>query len=212
LKVDAMRAPNQLHPSPSIAPDGSNLAALIAYWELEEPEQLVRFNQIMRDCVPELSRVSVTCTNHGQVSLQFKQRDSQLFGVTEVSDGVLVFAGLIAHALRAPSGALMLMEEPERGIHPRRLGELVDLLRTLVKERGTQFIMATHSPALLNVFNDEPEAILLFSRTPEGTSIRRLSDSPALIETLGRADPGEMLANGVFNEDIGDAADSRDSK
>ena len=87
-------------------------------------------------------------------------------------------------------------------MHPRRLSELVDVLRTLVERRKTQFIMATHSPALLNVLRDEPEAILLFRRTHHGTEIRQLSGVAELTESLRRADPGELLSEGAFNESL----------
>lgn len=134
------------------------------------------------------------------VRLHFEQNDGQRFDATRVSDGVLVFAGLIAHALDAPPGALLMIEEPERGVHPRRIKELVDLLRTLVQEQDTQFILATHSPALLNHFRDEPEAILTFKRSPTGSAITRLTDKQDWVDMLANADPAELLMGGVFNE------------
>jgi len=202
LRVDSLRNENQLSPSPAIQPDGQLLAAVIAHWILEYPEKVAQFNEIVQSCLPEMKRIGARCTSAGNVRLLFEQRDGERFDASEVSDGVVVFAGLIAHALDTPRDALVLLEEPERAVHPRRLVELVDLLRTLVSERGTQFIMATHSPALLNVFREEPDAILTFRRSSTGTVVRRLSDMAELAETLERADPGEMLANGVFNEGL----------
>ena len=198
--VTDLKADNQLAANVSIGPQGSNLSALVAHWILEEPEKAAEFNATLAKCLPEMRGVHARCVQPGMVRLEFEQRDGERFDSTQVSDGVLIFAGLIAHSIEAPRGALVLMEEPERGIHPRRLVELVDILRTLVHERGVQFIMATHSPALINQFRDEPEAILAFSRSANGTMIRRISDLPELTETLTRTDPGELLASGFFNE------------
>ena len=200
LKADSIRAANQLNPGVVVGTDGSQLAAVVANWTLEFPETLAEFTDIVRRCIPEMKRVFTRSSSAGHVKLMFEQVDGEQFEAHEVSDGVVLFAGLIAHALEAPPNALVLLEEPERGLHPRRLNELVDLLRTLVERRKTQFVMATHSPALLNVLRDEPEAILLFRRTPNGTEIRQLSEVPELAESLTRADPGELLSEGAFNE------------
>ena len=164
---------------------------------------MIEFNEIIAKCLPEMKGVLVRCEQAGMVRVLFEQRDGERFDSTQVSDGVVVFAGLIAHALSAPPKALVLIEEPERAIHPQRLAEFVDLLRTIVQQHQTQFIMATHSPALLNQFRDEPDAILTFRRGSRGTVIHRLSDMKDLESTLARVDPGELLANGFFNESEG---------
>ena len=201
LSIPALRDDSQLQPTPMMDPAGSMVAALLAHWTLEYPEKMIEFNEIITKCLPEMKRVIVRCEQPGMVRVLFEQRDGERFDSTQVSDGVVVFAGLIAHALNAPPKALVLIEEPERAIHPRRLAELVDLLRTIVQQHQSQFIMATHSPALLNEFRSEPEAVLTFRRGSNGTIIRRLSDIKELEETLMRSDPGELLANGFFNED-----------
>ena len=200
LSVTSLRQRSFTQQSVDLAEDGSNLAAVVAGWRMEFPERMAQFDEIIQKCLPEMSQVLAQPAENGQVRLLFKQRDGERFDSPQVSDGVLVFAGLVAHALSAPEGALVLIEEPERGIHPRRLADFVDLLRTLVRERRTQFIMASHSPALLNLFRDEPDSVLLLHRAADGTKIRRLSDAEDLAESLSRADPGELLANGAFNE------------
>ncbi|MGE0551356.1 MAG: AAA family ATPase [Kofleriaceae bacterium] len=200
LQVPVLRVDNQLAPNASISPEGSGLAALVAKWQMEEPEKFQKYNELVDKCLPEMRRVLIKCDQAGMVRLMFEQQDGERFDSNQVSDGVMIFAGLIAHAIEAPMESILLMEEPERGVHPRRLLELVDILRTLVHERRVQFIMATHSPALLNVFRDEPEAILTFRRGPTGTIVRQLSEMTDIADTLKRSDPGELLSNGVFNE------------
>ena len=203
LKADAIRLENLLRPV-ALQHDGSELAAVIARWTLELPEKLEEFNAILWRCLPEMKRVHAPPAQQpGHVRLVFEQKDGERFDASEVSDGVVLFAALIAHAVEAPEDGLVLIEEPERGLHPRRLVELLDVLRTLVEKRRTQFVLATHSPALLTLLRDEPEAILLFRRTDAGTEIRRLSDVPELAESLTRTDPGELLASGAFNEGFG---------
>lgn len=199
LRLEALRADNSVEPTPSVG-NGSQLAAVVTRWLLEFPETYAKYNEFIARCLPEMKRVLIRSNQSGQVRLFFEQKDGERFDATQVSDGVMFFAGLIAHALESPPRSLVLLEEPERGIHPRRLIELIDLLRTLVHEQQNQFVLATHSPVLLNSFRDEREAVLVFRRGPRGTVVRRLADMPELADTLDRADPGELLANGVFNE------------
>jgi predicted ATPase len=108
------------------------------------------------------------------------------------------------HALDAGAGQMLFIEEPEQSIHPRRLRDLVDLLKELVASKGCQFVIATHSPVLLNAFRDEPEAIVLFRRSETGTRVKRLEDIPELRKALQDEDapPGEMLASGFFNQEF----------
>jgi hypothetical protein len=64
-------------------------------------------------------------------------------------------------------------------------------------------VLGTHSPALLNCFHDEPEAIVALRRGRHGTVAARATDLPDVLETLRRADPGELLASGAFHEALG---------
>jgi len=49
------------------------------------------------------------------------------------------------------SGAeIVLLDEPELGLHPDLQRRFIEYLRQLADEKGVQFFMATHSPVLLN--------------------------------------------------------------
>ncbi len=82
---------------------------------------------------------------------------------------------------------MLLVEEPENGLHPLRVYEIVQLLRSLA-ERGVQILMTTHSPDLLNAC--KPEEVLVFRRPSfdSGTEIDRLPDDferRAMRSTMG---------------------------
>jgi predicted ATPase len=93
----------------------------------------------------------------------------------QLSDGMLYW--LAFELLRYTSRpARILVEEPENGLHPARIAEIVGILRE-VAEKGTQVVMATHSPLVLNELSGEE--ILVVTRDPErGTQAVRLSDTP----------------------------------
>ena len=88
-------------------------------------------------------------------------------GARHASDGEALFLGLLALARPQPPN-LLLIEEPENGIYPKRLGEVIELLKQMVhRTEGVPFpqiILSTHSPYVLSFF--EPEEVTFLSRAP----------------------------------------------
>jgi len=200
LALRALREDAEVVPKPEIGLDGQGLAAVLGLWRGAMPEKAEALQGFMTRCLPEMANVFVRpAPVPGHQRLWFKQKDGLEFDSQHVSDGVLAFTALAMHALSVEPGQLLFIEEPEQSIHPKRLRELVDLLRDIVRERGCQFVIATHSTVLLNTFRDEPEAILLFRRSETGTRVRRLSDVPELLTALQQTPLGDLLETGAFS-------------
>jgi predicted ATPase len=202
LEIKALRTDSEVVPEPRLTQDGAGLAAVLGLWRGSKPEKCEELDSFLRKCLPEIRNALVRpAPVPGHQRLWFRQADGEEFDSQHVSDGVLCFTALTMHAIEAGSGQLLFIEEPEHSIHPRRLRELVDLLKELVASKGCQFVIATHSPVLLNAFRDEPEAIVLFRRSETGTRVKRLEDIPELRKALQDAPPGEMLESGFFNQE-----------
>lgn len=203
LSVDVLRQDSQFVAEPRLAGNGAELASVLALWRSAYPEKANQLDEFLRRCLPELKFVlAQPSPEAGRQRLWGEQINGQRFDARSVSEGVLCFIALAIHIIDAGSGALLLIEEPERSIHPRRLHDLVELMRHAVHERQCQFILSTHSRVLLDDFRDEPEAIVLFRRsgTPDqSTLVRCLADIPDLAENLSRSPPGEMLETGFFS-------------
>jgi predicted ATPase len=203
LSLGALRADAPFENKPKLGSNGSNMASIVSLWRSSHPERAEALDAIMRRSIPEIRHVLAMPAPEGQAyRLWFRQTDDQMFDAFHVSDGVLLFTALAMQAIDAGPGSVIFLEEPEHSIHPTRLHDIVELLRRMVHEKGCQFVIATHSPVLLSEFRDEPEAILLFRRGDEGTLVTRLSDVPRLVDALRKADPGEMLSSGFFNDPI----------
>jgi len=63
-----------------------------------------------------------------------------------VSEGTLRVLALCAIAVNPWGGSLLAFEEPENGVHPRRLELIANLLLSLALPQGRQVIVTTHSP------------------------------------------------------------------
>jgi len=172
---------------------GRGAAAHLARVALGDRARYDAIQEGMRDITKGRVREVIVGEDTGPgYPLSFRLHDNTIIPASEVSQGLLVFFAFLCIVHRDDAPAVLLIEEPENGVHPLRLHEIVTLLRTLT-ERGVQILLTTHSPDLLNACT--PEEVLVFRRpTPEsGTEIHRL---PADFERRAmRSSMGEIWAS-----------------
>jgi len=84
---------------------------------------------------------------------------------------LLLFVVSLVHHPSPPR--IVLLEEPENGVHPRRLGEIMSLLHEVTQgkygDHPAQVILTTHSPYLLDHVDLETDQVLVFSRERDGS-------------------------------------------
>jgi len=102
-------------------------------------------------------------------AIWFETTSGQRIRAQHASDGVILFLGFLAIAHLPEPPNLLLIEEPENGIYPKRLDQVIRLLRQLVEEQENptfpQIIFTTHSPFVLSLF--EPEEVTFLTRDRE---------------------------------------------
>ena len=125
----------------------------------------------------------------------------------QASDGAILFLGLLALIHSPESPRLLLIEEPEKGVYPQRLEEVIRLIRRLQETPSgravPQIIMTTHSPYLLSSF--QPDEVTLMARRDGRGPVRArpLRDAPQIEERLGQGEfyLGELWYN-LSEEDL----------
>jgi predicted ATPase len=90
---------------------------------------------------------------------------------------------------------LLLLEEPENGLHPSRLKLVVDILRKIsageVGNRKRQVILTTHNPLLLNYAH--ASEVRVFTRDSEsGTRVTSMAKVPDIDRLLKEFAVGEL--------------------
>ena len=111
---------------------------------------------------------------------------------THVSDGVLLVLAFLSLRYLPQPPRLLLIEEPENGVHPSRLADVVAILKELSSEQPqTQVILTTHSPYLLDMFS--PDEVSLCRKEDDGSvSVHRLSESELVRKQLNVFTLGEI--------------------
>ncbi len=133
--------------------NGGNLAAVLLRLERED---LSRYEMICRHItrvLPTFDRFDIE-DSYGKVLLRWKGKwTDKTFGAHLTSDGSLRFFALTT-LLNLPPQMLpdvLLLDEPELGLHPAAISLIGDMIKSLSKER--QIIVATQSPLLVDAFD-----------------------------------------------------------
>lgn len=118
----------------------------------------------------------------------------QSIRAAQASDGVLLVLAYLAllHLPTQYAPRVLLIEEPENGIHPRRLQDVLKILREAVQQQQrTQVLLTTHSPYVVDLF--EPDEVTLCRKSEDGSiAVRRLSESRTVRDQLDVFTLGEI--------------------
>lgn len=168
LSVPVLRQPARISSEPVLGERGENFGAVLDWLSGKRPAVFSSINQEIRR-VLKVGGCTTVVTDEGlKVPAIIEGENS--FGADQISDGVLLYLGLTTVAHLVGPNSLLIVEEPENGIHPRRLNDLLAQIREIGK-RGTQVILTTHSPILLDQFSGEPDSIVVFDRDKNGTRV-----------------------------------------
>ncbi len=151
---------------------GGNLAAVLLRLEREDIRRFELICYHISRILPVFDRFEVEEIN-GTVLLRWKAKGTdKTFGPHLTSDGSLRLFALVT-LLNLPSDMLpgvVLLDEPELGLHPAGIGLIAGMIKQRSKER--QIIVATQSPRFVDSF-DLHEIVVLELRDGR-TECRRL--------------------------------------
>jgi len=177
-----------------LAADGYGLSLLLEGISQRHPE---RFSEIEKEfcrIVPQYQNIGFqseaapapkTTRRTGKTSevsqargLVFETCSGRRLAACDVSAGTLLLLTLATLARLPEPPSMMLIENPEQGLYPTGLGEVILPLRKAASRSDgrpfAQIIITTHSPAVLNCF--DADEVTLLSRPiarPEGSVFAR---------------------------------------
>ncbi|MGH3274342.1 MAG: AAA family ATPase [Streptosporangiaceae bacterium] len=110
-----------------------------------------------------------------------------------MSDGTLRFTCLAALLGQAELPGLVILDEPELGLHPSAIVQLAGMLRTASQE--SQVLLATQSVTLMNQFELDD---LIVAERRDGSSVFERPDPARLGEWLADYSLGELWEKNVL--------------
>ena len=158
-----------------LMPDAGNLAAVLYRLSLESSFFYDRILGTIRQVAPFFHDFDFDPNGPGEknIILNWRHRESDLiFGPHQLSDGTLRAICLIS-LLMQPKDRLPLLiviDEPELGLHPYALNILASLCRSV--SQHVQVLISTQSSAFVSNF--DPEDIVVVERDGESSRFDRL--------------------------------------
>lgn len=186
-----------------IGPSGEHLASVLGRLRDRDKPAFAKLIRRLRRLFPTLTDISVSGKGWGWRTVRLQEAkgngDKAVFNSQQMSDGVLRLLAVTSLLYAEQPPTVLTFEEPENGVHPQLLREVVQILRELTQRRSPhpcQVFLTTHSPYVLDEFLDHPEQVYCMERAQPGAgaSVLRLSEKGQL-----------KTARNAFQKSLGEA-------
>ena len=188
-----------------IGTSGEHLAPFLYRLNNEYPKHFEAVTRSLRSIIPSIEQVQVLLDEHRGTLDLFVFQDGVYYSSRVVSEGTLRVLSLCALAVNPWSSSLLAFEEPENGVHPRRIELVAQMLASLALDQQRQVVVTTHSPLFCDAILREARArsskdVRLFNvrRSAHQTVVLPFDTSPLFSEPeilKGLAERGE---DGLF--------------
>jgi predicted ATPase len=185
---------------PMLSGNGDNLADLLDFFLRNDRARFDAIEAAVREHVPGVEKINVSTpmsASNRSIDLVIDNGLGIQGGTASAGVRLILFFIALAHHPEPPK--LILVEEPENGVHPRRLAEIVDLLRATTSGKygdPAQVVLSTHSPYLLDNLDPDTDQVLVFHRRGDGIRTAAALDH----ERLSEFRAGFMLGEVWFNQ------------
>jgi len=170
--------------------DASNLAPFLYRLRETERDDYERIRDAVRLVAPFFDdfRLRPDPLNTSRIQLEWQQVDSDgYFTANALSDGTLRFICLSTLLLQPDPPSVIVVDEPELGLHPYAITQLADMFRSTAVTR--QLIVSTQSVTLLNQL--DPGDIVI-TQHQNGETVFDRPDWDALQQWLAEYSVGEL--------------------
>ncbi|PDW01777.1 AAA family ATPase [Candidatus Viridilinea mediisalina] len=212
LEPEAMREPNEIDGPDRMLHNGRYLAAALHRIMRHDPSAQAEISAWVSQSIPGTRQVHIRQLDElHRYLIELETVDGRCFSSRVLSDGTLRMLALLALQYDEDQVGLICLEEPENGVHPRRLKTVIDLLKRFATDPQRddltdgppmplrQVLINTHSPHLVRELEPE-DLILVEAITQVGAGVppmRYTSYRPILPPTNGA-----LLVNETVRESM----------
>ena len=187
------KGPPQMQPHVELTP------ALLDYLLRRDRTRFFSLVNTLRSLVPGLEEIEIATPDPNSRRLDLVIEDGLRIPAGNSSAGVRLLIFFVALAYHPTPPRLILIEEPENGVHPKRLKDVIGLLREITRGQhgghAAQVVLTTHSPHLLDYVDLEQDQVLVFRRNDDGSRTAEPADAERLKNFLDEFMLGEVWYN-----------------
>lgn len=178
---------------------GIRIPAVIDYFLRRDRRRFSQFVDSARTLINGLEEIEISTPDPAKRGIDLVIDGGMRLPADEASVGTRLILFFLALAYHPSPPRTVLLEEPENGVHPRRLADIVRLLREItVGKHGNntaQVILTTHSPYLLDHVDLKTDQVLVFRRNDDGSRTAEPADAERLKTFLDEFMLGEVWYN-----------------
>jgi predicted ATPase len=183
---------------PTFSGSGEGVPTLLDYLLRRNRKQFFAAVDAMRALIPGLEDVEIATPSPAERRLDLVIEHGLRIPADLASSGVRLLLVFVALAYHPSPPKTILLEEPETGVHPRRLADVLRLLREITEGKHggpAQVILTTHSPYLLDLVDLNREKVVVFRRLEDGSRTAQAADPERLKRFLEEFMLGEVWFN-----------------
>ncbi len=198
-KGSPLRTPSKVNDNRFLRPNGDNLPSYLFYIQQQYPKAFKRIEMTVKSILPVFESFQLAPTRLDGKEIPIEWRDANVpdkyFDSDDLSDGTLRFIALAALFLQPDPPKVIIVDEPELGLHPTAVNMLAGMVRSAAR-CGSQIIISTQSVELVN--NLEPEAVVTVD-IKDGQSVFSRLNSDDLREWLETKSIGDLWTQSIIN-------------
>lgn len=189
--------------------NGSNLSAVLyelSQGEKEDKEKLNRIlnwiQQIPNEPYQDFEFITVPQLNDVIFSLREKNK-GHLNSAGILSDGTLRCLAVLTALETSMRGSRVIIEEFDNGLHPSRMGILLEAIEECCKRHNINVLVTTHNPAALNVLNlNQLEGVVscVYDDSEHSVNLIPLTELPLYVELMERGKLGDLVTRRVLEK------------
>ena len=168
-----MRGDCPINDNEYLRDNGSNLAAYLYSLMLNDEKTFRLIEGVIRSIAPYFKgfKLRPDANNKERIRLEWEEQDTDMYlDGYSFSDGTLRFIALATLLLQSQMPEVIIIDEPELGLHPAAINKLAELVRQA--SRRSQIILSTQSTNLVNCF--EVDDIIVVDRADHQSIFRHL--------------------------------------
>jgi len=154
--------------------DASNTAQII-YKIFQDEAKKEDFTEWLAILIPEFKSIEVVKSGiDGSYHIfVYEKSHAKPFPITLLSDGTKNILALMAAVYQSNEPQFLCIEEPENGLHPQAIEQLIELFRIKCEEEGHHIWLNTHSQTLVRSLITEE--IILVNKVNGETKAKQLT-------------------------------------
>jgi predicted ATPase len=176
--------------------DAANIAPYLYGLKRTRPDVYGEILNAVRLVIPFFDDFILEPNAHENLRLDWRQKGLKDYPMrpTQLSDGSIRFICLATALLQPKPPGLIIIDEPELGLHPEGIALLAELISSAA--RRTQLIVSTQSPSFIDYFSVED--IIVVNRKDGASTFQRLQEKDFDIWLEGYS-LGELWSKNVIS-------------